>query len=90
VSHVWRRHRGLAGVEPKARHGGLFAMRFSPSTLAQDGERGLGRLVRWRCKRSARGGRAWGMYTYKEKWRDAYSVASCITLVHNFIVSNSC
>jgi hypothetical protein len=32
----------------------------------------------------------WGAYTYKEKWRNAKFVASCIALVHNIVVSDAC
>jgi hypothetical protein len=32
----------------------------------------------------------WGKYTYKEKWRNADSVDSCIAFVHNVVMLNAC
>jgi hypothetical protein len=49
----WRRlaslarwhHRGLAGIELRARSGGVFAIRFSPSAITRDEERGSRHLI---------------------------------------------
>jgi hypothetical protein len=56
--HPCGRHKELDGVKPRTHSGVCFAMQFSTSAPAWDGEHGLRLLVQRRCPRTARGGGA--------------------------------